>query len=133
VSEGDLTSAGTAQQLDFFMGVPMLSTKVGNTSCQLFFDSGAQISYYQGAIPPNAPSAGTLKDFFPLVGEFETETYMIPLELAGIRHTIRFGKLPGMMGMALQMAGVSGILGNEVMRNRVTGYFPRRNQLKLHG
>ena len=131
VSDGDLTSAGTAQQLDFFMGVPMLSAKVGNTPCKLFFDTGAQISYYQGAIPSNAPSAGTLKDFFPLVGEFKTETYMIPAEFSGIRHTIRFGKLPGMMGMALQMAGVSGILGNEVMRNRITGYLPRRNQLIL--
>ena len=31
----------------------------------------------------------------------------------------------------LGMAEVSGILGNEVMRGRVTGYFPRRKQLIL--
>ena len=133
VSDGDLTSAGTAQSLDFFMGVPMLSAKVGNTPCKLFIDTGAQISYYQGNIPPNAPSAGILEDFFPAYGKFQTETYMIPAEFSGIRHTIRFGKLPGMMGMALQMAGVAGILGNEVMRNRVTGYVPHRNQLILQG
>jgi len=35
------------------------------------------------------------------------------------------------MGMSLGMAGVSGILGNELMRERITGYFPRRHQLIL--
>ena len=131
VSDGNLSSSGTVQQLDFFMGVPMLSAKVGNKSCKLFFDTGAQISYFQGEAPLNAPDAGILKDFFPMIGGFETPTKMIPIDLSGIRHTIRFGKLPGMMGMALQMAGVSSILGNEVMRNRITGYFPRRNELVL--
>jgi hypothetical protein len=131
VSDGNLTSVGTAQPLDFFMGVPMLPAKVGNTPCNLFFDTGAQISYYQGDAPSNAPDADTLQDFFPLIGEFETPTKMIPIELTGVQHTIRFGKLPGMMGMALKMADVSGILGNEVMRNRITGYLPRRNELVL--
>jgi len=131
LSDGNLTSVGTAQPLDFFMGVPMLPVKVGNMPCNLFFDTGAQISYYQGDAPSNASDAGTLQDFFPLIGEFETPTKMIPIELTGIKHTIRFGKLPGMMGMALKMADVSGILGNEVMRNRITGYLPRRGQLIL--
>jgi hypothetical protein len=36
-----------------------------------------------------------------------------------------------MMGMALSMANVSGILGNEVMRGRVTAFYPRRQQLVL--
>jgi hypothetical protein len=35
------------------------------------------------------------------------------------------------MGMSLGMAGVSGILGNELMRERMTGYFPRRQSLIL--
>jgi len=44
---------------------------------------------------------------------------------------VRCGKLPGLMGMSLGLAGVTGILGNELMRGRVTGYFPRRHQLIL--
>ena len=36
-----------------------------------------------------------------------------------------------MMGMALSMANVSGILGNEVMRGRATAFYPRRQQLVL--
>ena len=35
------------------------------------------------------------------------------------------------MGMALGMTKCDGILGNELMRNRLTGYFPRRKELIL--
>jgi len=131
VSDGDLTSEGFVQPLEFFMGVPMLKTTIGGASHSLFFDTGAQISYFQGTPPPEAADAGELEDFFPMVGTFTTPTKNIPVRLNGLTHTLRCGKLPGMMGMALSMAGVSGILGNEVMRQRVTAFFPRRNQLVL--
>jgi len=29
----------------------------------------------------------------------------------------------------LSMAGTSGIIGNEIMKNRVIGYFPNNNQI----
>lgn len=131
VSDEQLTCDGNVQKLDFFMGVPMLEAQIGGARCKLFFDTGAQISYYQGNVPPNAEPAGPLVDFFPTVGEFTTDTYHFPVALNGFRPVIRFGKLPGLMGLSLGMAGVSGILGNELMRNRVTGYFPRRKQLIL--
>ena len=131
VSDEQLTCDGHAQNLDFFMGVPILEAQIGEARCKLFFDTGAQISYYQGNVPPNAEPAGPLVDFFLTVGEFTTDTYHFPVALNGFRPVIRFGKLPGLMGLSLGMAGVSGILGNELMRNRVTGYFPRRQQLIL--
>jgi hypothetical protein len=131
VSDGDLTSEGFVQPLEFFMGVPMLKTNIGGGSHSLFFDTGAQISYFQGTPPPEAPDAGELEDFFPMVGAFRSQTKHIRVGLNGLSHTLRCGKLPGMMGMALSMANVSGILGNEVMRQRVTAFYPRREQLVL--
>jgi hypothetical protein len=35
------------------------------------------------------------------------------------------------MGMAFGITKCDGILSNELMRNRVTGYFPRRKELFL--
>jgi hypothetical protein len=35
------------------------------------------------------------------------------------------------MGMVLSMTKCDGILSNELMRNRLTGYFPRRKELIL--
>lgn len=131
VSDGDLTAQGCAQPLEFFMGVPMLKSRIGSAQHNLFFDTGAQISYFQGDAPAGSPDAGPLEDFFPMIGTFHTSTRHISIDLNGLSHTLRCGQLPGLMGMALGMANVSGILGNEVMRGRVTGYFPRRQQLIL--
>jgi hypothetical protein len=131
VSDEQLTCDGHLQKLDFFMGVPMLEAQIGGARCKLFFDTGAQTSYYQGSVPPNAEPAEPIVDFFPTVGEFTTGTYRFPVALSGFSPVVRFGKLPGLIGTSLGMAGVSGILGNELMRNRVTGYFPRRHQLIL--
>jgi len=131
VSDGDLTSPGRPQPLEFFMGVPMLKSRIGGEQHNLFFDTGAQISYFQGDAPAGSPDAGPLEDFFPMIGTFNTSTRLISIGLNGLNHTLRCGQLPGLMGMALGMAEVSGILGNEVMRGRVTGYFPRRKQLIL--
>jgi hypothetical protein len=131
VSDEALACDGHVQSLDFYMGVPMLEAQVGGARCKLFFDTGAQISYYQSSVPPGAEPAGAVDDFFPSAGEFSSETYRFPIVLSGFSPVVRFGKLPGLMGMSLGMAGVSGILGNELMRNRVTGYFPRRKQLIL--
>lgn len=131
VSDEALTCDGHVQALDFLMGVPMLSAQIGGASYKFFFDTGAQISYYQGAPPMGAEHVGQLRDFFPTVGEFTTETYRFPIGLNGFSPMVRCGKLPGLMGMSLGMAGVSGILGNELMRDRITGYFPRRQSLIL--
>jgi len=131
VSDGDLTSEGFVQPLEFFMGVPMLKANIGGAAHSLFFDTGAQISYFQGTAPVDAVDAEDLEDFFPMVGAFRTQTKHINVGLNGLSHTLRCGKLPGMMGMALSMANVSGILGNEVMRGRVTAFYPRRQQLVL--
>jgi hypothetical protein len=131
VSDEALACDGHVQSLDFFMGVPMLAAQVGGARCKLFFDTGAQISYYQGNPPPGAENVGSLDDFFPMGGNFTTETYRFPIALNGFSPVVRCGKLPGLMGMSLGLAGVTGILGNELMRGRVTGYFPRRHQLIL--
>jgi len=131
VSNEQLACDGHVQSLDFFMGVPMLAAQVGGARCKLFFDTGAQISYYQGSPPTGSENVGPLDDFFPIVGNFTTETYRFPVVLHGFSPVVRCGQLPGLMGMSLGMAGVSGILGNELMRERITGYFPRRQQLIL--
>lgn len=131
VSDAELTSEGYVQPLEFFMGVPMLKANIGGVPHSLFFDTGAQISYFQGTPPADAVDAEDLEDFFPTIGPFRTQTKHIKVGLNGLSQTLRCGKLPGMMGMALSMANVSGILGNEVMRGRVTAYYPRRQQLVL--
>ena len=131
VSDVQLRADGLTQPLEFFMGVPSLFAMIESRPRNFVFDTGAQISYYQGEIPPRAERGPIIRDFYPGFGDFESESHFYHIELFGIRHRLQFGRLPDLMGMALQMMNCEGILGNEIIRNRVTGYFPRRKELIL--
>jgi hypothetical protein len=131
VSDEELAVDGHSQPLEFFMGLPTLFAMIENRPRNFVFDTGAPISYYQDDIPQALHLVQTSEDFHPGFGEFECESYFFNIELFGVRHNLQFGQLPEMMGMALGMTGCEGIIGNEIMRNRITGYFPRRKELVL--
>jgi len=131
VSDNELEVDGVAQPLEFFMGLPTLFAMIESRPRNFIFDTGAPICYYQGDIPPSATPGPIIKDFHPGFGEFESPSNFFNIELFGVRHRLQFGRLPDLMGMALGMTKCDGILSNELMRNRVSGYFPRRKELVL--
>ena len=95
----------------------------------MFFDTGAQISYWQDEALSNFPSLGKVTDFYPGFGEFETETYQLELSIDTESNKLICGSLPGLLGETLMMASAQGIIGNEIMKDRVIGYFPDSKQL----
>ena len=131
ISTGDLVHTGKTLPLSEFMGIPILTTRIASSDYRMFFDTGAQISYFQEDTITDFPSAGTVTDFYPGVGQFQTDTHQVQVGLGDCAFTLRCGTLPGLLGATLMMAGTSGIIGNQIMGNRVIGYFPRRNILCL--
>lgn len=131
VSTTELPLGGHSVRLDGFMGIPIVTARVGRSDYRMFFDTGAQISYFQDESLTEFPSAGSITDFYPGVGEFQSDTHVVPLSLDGVTFMLRCGTLPGLLGATLMMAGSSGIIGNQLMENRIIGYFPRRNVLCL--
>ena len=131
VSAAELTVEGESVPLTSFMGIPIVSLRCGDATVRMFFDTGAQISYFQEATRTTYPAAGSLQDFYPGVGQFETTTHWVPMQLGSLAFTLRCGALPGLLGMTLLLAGTQGIVGNEILRDRVVGYFPRRGVLVL--
>jgi len=132
VSTARLELAGVAIPLDEFMGVPIVSGTVRGREYRLFFDTGAQISYLQDdEVRSMFPVAGLITDFYPGLGQFETATHMVDIALGEFEATLRCGALPGLLGATLMLAGTEGIVGNEVLRGRRAGYFPRRGMLVL--
>lgn len=116
---------GTRLTLRFFMGIPILEAEIGDSRQSLFFDTGAQHSYWQNNGLTRFPPEGTVSDFYPGFGQFETALHRVPLHLAGKTRECLFGRLPDLLGMTLKLAGVHGILGNEVCRKqKVTFRFP---------
>ena len=111
------------------MSIPILTARISDSECRMFFDTGAQISYYQDDALTDFPVDENITDFYPGVGQFQTDTYQVDISLSGIDFTLRCGTLPGLLGATLKMADTQGIIGNQIMNNRVIGYFPRRNVL----
>jgi len=122
---------GEAVATDEFMGIPIVEAEIRGVSRRMFFDTGAQLSYLQHETVATYPSRGVVADVHPGFGRFETETYAVDLVVGTIPFTLRCGVLPGLLGMTLTMARTEGIIGNDILLDRVVGYFPKRHQLVL--
>ena len=131
LSSEELDHDGHRIPMELFMGIPVLNAQVGDNSHRMFFDTGAQISYFQHESLKNFPSAGMVSDFYPGVGEFETSTHEVPVTLGIKEFSLQCGQLPELLAMTLMMAGTTGIIGNVILQDRVVGYFPRRNELVI--
>jgi hypothetical protein len=131
VSTADLPYTGQTIDLEEFMGIPIVNARVGSSEYRMFFDTGAQISYFQDRGLNRFPAAGRVTDFYPGLGQFEVDTYVVPVSLGSATFTLRCGTLPGLLGATLMMAGTQGIIGNEILNNRTVGYFPRRRTMVL--
>lgn len=129
--DGECDLQGASLVLDEFMSIPIVEVEIDGQLERMFFDTGAQISYWQGDTLEAFPELAVKTDFFPGVGSFEVQTHKVNCRLAGCEYSIQFGSLPGILGMTLMMANVTGILGNEIMQKCKVGYFPLRSRLVL--
>ena len=107
--------------------VPAINAHIDGRNFRMVFDTGAEISYLQDDIINSFPEAGHFKDSYPGFGNFDTDTYRIDLTLQSEKFLVRCGRLPYSVGIPLTALGVQGIVGNEILKNRKVGFFPRRN------
>lgn len=131
VSTDELSHNGQAIGLSEFMGIPIIKVQISNLEYRMFFDTGAQISYFQDEALTDFPACGMVEDFYPGVGQFQTDTHQVKISLEGAVFELRCGSLPDLLGATLMMAGTQGIIGNQILQNRIIGYFPRRGLLCL--
>jgi len=120
---------GDVLNMEEFMGIPIVNVTICGSVRRMFFDTGAQISYFQGDELQECPPAGTMTDFFPGFGQFNTETYMVETSIGSLQFELRCGSLPGLLGATLMMAGTEGIIGNEILINHTVAYSPRNKTL----
>lgn len=122
---------GEVLEIDDFMGVPIVQAKISGAERRMFFDTGAQISYFQDDSLDTYPAIGSVTDFYPGIGQFQTETYRVDAIIGNMRYDLCCGSLPLLLGITLMLAETEGIIGNEILHDRLTGYFPRRHELVL--
>jgi len=122
---------GNVLPIDSFMGIPIIKVNILDTEYSMFFDTGAQISYFQSPLLKDFPSNGSIKDFYPSIGEFETETYLLDIDIGLSKYKLVCGSLPTLLSETLMMASVQGIVSNELMLDKTIGYFPKRDQIVI--
>ena len=111
--------------------IPTLLASLGGLAADYIFDTGAPLSYHVGPVPDGAVPCCIMQDFWLPIGSFTTETYHAQTRLDASQRVIKYGRPPLQLEQTLKGYKTSGIIGNEVMRGRITGYFPRRHQLIL--
>jgi hypothetical protein len=131
VSTDELTHTGRPVSLDLFMGIPIVSVQIRGHPYRMFFDTGAQVSYFQDASLADFAEEGRVRDFYPGFGQFDATTYNVDVSLGGVPFTLRCGALPDPVAAALMKANTQGIIGNQILAGRVVGYFPRRRLLVI--
>ena len=114
-SHGSLGCDGVSLRTPLHMDVPSAEIRLGARSGVAFLDTGARLSYMDPAAVSGRP-VGREKDFFPLVGEFETDVYDAEIELAGLRFRARFGVLPTTLQQSMAALGAQWVIGSELFR-----------------
>jgi hypothetical protein len=112
------------------MGIPIVTARVKRSDYRMFFDTGAQISYFPAMLgTAEFPSAGIVTDFHPRAGQLQTYAHWVPVSLGGVTLILRCATL---FDYNILMADSTvGIIGNEILWNRTVGYFPRRRIMVL--
>jgi hypothetical protein len=128
-STGELPCEGGSVPLELLLGLPIVSATIAGSAYELVFDTGAQISYLESDALATFPPAGRFRDFHPFYGGFDTETYDVEGRLGGAGFCTRCGCLPEALAGPVRLAGLDGILGNDLALDRRLGYFPRRTAL----
>lgn len=131
VSREPLDLVGADIAIDHVMSIPVLEASVGRGQHRMFFDTGAPVSYFQHESLGRFDAAGELDDFFPGFGHFRTDTHLVPFRVGPLSFELRCGRLPDTLGAILALAGVEGIIGNEICAARKVGYSARRNRIYL--
>jgi len=130
-SNKEIAMDGNILEMRKFMGIPIVKAGIDGADKNLFFDTGAQISYWHDEGLKGYQSIDMMEDFYPGFGEFKTNVYLVNMTLGNEEFSIRCGVLPSMLAMSLSMGGTEGILGNELLKDRVVGYFPKKGQLVI--
>ncbi len=125
-----ITFEGTEINISNFMGIPIIELKIDNQELKFFLDTGAKLSYLSDSITSNYESIGTDEDFYPGVGEFETDCFEISTSFDDNDFIVKYGNLPPLLQMTLMMGGTDGIIGFDFFNTFEVVLDLKNNRLK---
>lgn len=112
-SNDSIAMEGEEIIMETFMGIPVLQIKVGESCSKMFLDTGAKLSYLNQAQTVGLEHVGQEQDFYPGLGNFNTDCYQTVAHVGKSSFNVKFGVLPTLLQTTLMMAGTQGILGSD--------------------
>ena len=100
-----------------FMGIPILKFAHHGKVLAAFFDTGAALSYMLAEELDGLQPDSVQEEFYPLIGNFMTPVYQLPINVGGECHSLRFGCLPEELRPMLDAGGVKAILGTGLLKH----------------
>ncbi|MFH1005732.1 MAG: hypothetical protein V1781_09635 [Bacteroidota bacterium] len=126
----EIAFEGTEIGISNFMGMPIIELYIDNQKLKFFLDTGAKLSYLSNTITSRYESIGTDEDFYPGVGNFETECFEISTRFGEENFTVKYGNLPSLLQMTLMLGGTNGIIGFDFFNNFKVVLDLKNNKLK---
>lgn len=115
-----LVRSGKTIPFKVLMGTPIIHAKIDGKAMDLFFDTGAKLTYVEKQLVQNLVPISEEKDFYPTLGRFVTPVYELPLEIVDETVIVKCGILPEMLEQAIRMTGAKAILGTEILKTYTT-------------
>lgn len=94
----------------------IIKSYINQENIEVFFDTGAKISYIHSDYVVDKYSSVTMDDFFPSYGKFKTKVYELETEIAGESFTLDYGVLPQYVEDSLLGTRINGIIGTELLK-----------------
>ena len=121
-SEYKFRSTPFSLRLETIEDVPGTEIFMNKEMHKVYVDSGAKINYLRKDALAGLEPVETQMEFHPMMGEFGTKVYQVPVNLFGETHMMRCGVLPPPLETILSDAGVEGILGIELFDKYVVSF-----------
>ena len=109
------TARAAAMPMRQMLGVPICDVQVGDASHAFAIDTGASRTFIGARMADGLPRTGTIEDFYPGMGSFETPTVSLNAEAGAHRSSIDAGILPPQLDGIMQMFNIEGIVGLDVL------------------
>jgi hypothetical protein len=129
----------TGLRVEGFMGLPVIRARIGGVTMRLFLDTGCEHAYVLD-LPAGGEPDGIISDVSPIIGAFRTRSSKFPtdIELAGGGHLelepCRVGVAPcGQVSEMLRHAGMHGVIGFEIFRQRKILFRAGHREILLQG
>lgn len=136
VSARELDLHGERIPIETFFSVPAISATVREEPIRALLDTGAELSYFSPRLLEGYAIGEQFRDFNPYLGWFDVDLHEVPAQIGDSHFTLRSGAVRDnirILAMTLQLAGASGLIGNQIFHRRRVAYFPRRSLLVLDG